>query len=321
MNKPQLVSKKSGPYLKKYITSLVLVPHRDLAYQLYHWIKQIATTSPELAPKISSLAQVLVRDGTSHLTNGIRDLHQHPPHILIGTPQAILDIYKEDPQALQLSHLSSVVVDEVDYLIETVPKKDPRKSFHKSTVKAERKLLAHPGVTRQLLDVIFSKRKETNERRRDEPGAAQHRRRNEIMDPHSPAGSPQLILSSATLRSHLNNYLFDESGWLNRDYLLKVKGTKKSLTKVDAKVAVGQESHDGLGGNGIQHSVLVVSNDGIQNIAGARAPSKTPEDENLQPINAETLFTSFANSEPANNDPQLIESEYFPLLMLDIWLI
>ncbi|KAG6818029.1 hypothetical protein H0H87_009184 [Tephrocybe sp. NHM501043] len=306
LNKPRLSSRgKSKKTVTRYITSLVLVPHRDLAYQLLHWIQRMIDVTQPL-PDISSIAQVLVRDGGHHITEGLRALRQNSPHILIGTPQAIMDVYKEDPDALQLDHLSSVVVDEVDYLIETVPSKDPNKSFFKATLKAKRKLLAHPGVTRQLLDVIFSQRKQTNALRKDEPGLVQEQRRSGLH--HYPTTEPQLILSSATLRRHLNNYLFEESGWLNRDNLLKVRGSKGDLVIQEKKKASDLYLHDGLGGTRITHSVLLVSEGGINNIAGAKPAVITPaEQEHLEPIDPQALFASSIEPEPVENDPKIVE--------------
>ncbi|KAF8078735.1 P-loop containing nucleoside triphosphate hydrolase protein [Lyophyllum atratum] len=304
LNKPRISSQERDGAKKsitRRITSLVLVPHRDLAHQLFHWIQRMASTT-QPPPDISSVAQVLVRDGATHLDEGLNTLRLTPPHILIGTPQAILDVYKKDPKAIQFSHLSSVV--------KRCPKKDPGKSFHKAAVKANRKLLAHPGVTRQLLDVIFAERKEMNERRKDEPGAIQHRRRTEMADNPNPSGLPQLILSSATLRSHLNNYLYDESGWLNKDSLLKVKGTKRPPVTHEKKESTATElyPHDGLGGTGISHSVLLVSEDGIENIAGAVALSPPDsEGDNLQPIEPADLFASSTEPEPVGNNPELTE--------------
>ncbi|KAG6862409.1 hypothetical protein C0995_011849 [Termitomyces sp. Mi166 len=305
LNKPRVSSQgKSKKSAIRHITSLVLVPHRDLAYQLLHWIEQM-TSVTEPPPLVSSIAQVLVRDGGSHLTDGLRLLRQTPPHILIGTPQAIMDVYNQDSEALQLGHLSSVVVDEVDYLIETVPKKDPNRSYYKATLKAKRKLLAHPGVTRQLLDVIYSQRKKTNAMRKDEPGIVQELRRREM---HKyPTDEPQLIFSSATLRRHLNNYLFEESGWLNRDNLLKVRGNKNALLEVKKQDSDTNPDH-GLGGTGISHSVLLVSEDGIKNIAGAKPPPiSSVEADHLHPIDPQTLFGTTAESESMETDPDMAE--------------
>ncbi|KAG6911520.1 hypothetical protein DXG01_011822 [Tephrocybe rancida] len=306
LNKQRVSSQgKTKKQVTRHITSLVLVPHRDLAYQLLHWIQRMADVT-EPPPDISTIAQVLARDGGAHITDGLRMLRQTPPHILIGTPQAIMDVYKTDPDALQLDYLSSVAVDEVDYLIETVPNKDPNRSFFKATAKAKKKLLAHPGVTRQLLDVIFAQRKQANALRKDEPGIVQERRRREFHN--YPSMGAQLILSSATLRRHLNNYLFEESGWLNRDNLLKVRGSTGAPEAQKKRKASDLYLHDGLGGTSITHSVLLVSEEGINNIDGAKpAPISPAELENLQAIDPHTLFSSSDEPEPVENDAEIVQ--------------
>jgi len=249
-------------------------------------------------PPLESLVQVLVRDGVNHLTTGLRKLRESPPHILIGTPQALFVVWQENPAVLQLSHLSSVVVDEVDYLIETIPKKDPERSFHKAFIKAKKKILAHPGVTRELLDVIYTQRKDINERRNDESSVTRHRRHSGLLDEH---GSPQLVMSSATLRSHLEHYLFSESGWLNKDNLLKVKGTMKTGV-VETTGTSDRGGTDGFEASGITHSVLLVSDTGIENVAGA-IPSRSNTEQH-QPIDAETLFANPTKSGVAEIDEE-----------------
>jgi superfamily II DNA/RNA helicase len=265
-------------------------------------------------PPLQSLAQVVVREGLSHLTTGLRNLRETPPHILIGTPQALLDIWREDPKALQLSHLSSVVVDEVDYLIETLPKKDPNRSFRKAVIKASKKLQAHPGVTRELLDVIYAQRKELNEMRQDEPGATLHRRRTGLVEQRGDSPSPQLIMSSATLRSHLNNYLYEESGWLNKDNLLKVKGTTAGTQQLG-----DQNKNNALRASGILHSVLLVSDTGIENVSGA--VPHTSDTEEHQRIDAETLFAHPTNSEAIELDKHLVESKFSLCVVSSLQLI
>jgi hypothetical protein len=305
LNKPQLSSQETsgGKYgEKRSITSLVVVPHRDLAYQLSHWIQRMAAAA-EVPPPFASLVQVVVRDGLFHLTTGLRNLRETPPHILIGTPQALFDIWKEDPNSLQLSRLSCVVVDEVDYLIETLPKKDPNKSFRKAAIRASKKLQAHPGVTRELLDAIYAQRKKMNESRHDEPGATQYRRRIGLTEQRVDSPSPQLIMSSATLRSHLHSYLYEESGWLNRDNLIKVKGA------IAGTKSLGDRSEsNGLGTNNVLHSVLLVSDAGIENIAGA-VPHHS-DAERHQSIDAETLFAHPTTPETMEIDEHLVESKF-----------
>lgn len=313
------------------ITSLVIVPHRDLAYQLLHWIHRM-TASPKVlsVPPISSIAQVLVRDGATLLPTQISALHAQPPHILIGTPQILLDVYNEDRDALQLGTLSTVVVDEVDYLIESVPRKPSQKMMEK----ARKKLDRHPSATRQLLDVIYAARVQEHKNRSDDSERLQHLK-NTIPQPHS----PQLIMSSATLRNHLKIYLFNESGWLRTDKLQKITGPRlkdsrrlpfdgewvqgvqpqtdiggKDMHPSGSEVAEKSE-RDGLGGTDISHSVLVVSRTGeIKNIAGAvrveEVSAPAPAATEDQAITPQGLFSSPEEPDikPATHD-RLAESE------------
>lgn len=311
LNKPRTVLKGTKTQNADNITSLVIVPHRDLAYQLFHWIQKVVNVSNTPQP-LSSVVQVLVRDGGSHLGVGLSTLKEQPPHILIGTPQALVDIHRSDSQALQLSTLSSVVVDEVDYLVETVPRKDPRKSFYKATKKAEQKIKAHPGATRQLLDIIFARRKELNERRRDEPGLLQQRRRANILDGSMQRlGAPQLILLSATLRTHLKNYLFDESGWLDKDNVLKVAGNK--VKRNGRRSSVSHQNDDGA--KATQHSVILVSEHDIRNVSGAIPPTEDSSEGEAsgQSVSPEEVF---GLQDDGDMDGKVSESECFEFSIL-----
>ncbi|KAF5323352.1 hypothetical protein D9611_005800 [Ephemerocybe angulata] len=273
LNKPRLVSRDAhkNNETQRHITSLVLVPHRELAFQLLHWIERMVNAG-EQAPPLSMIAQVLVRDDKMHLGQGLETLRAETPHVLIGTPQAILDVYQHEPELLQLRSLSSVVVDEVDYLIETVSRKDPNKSFKRATEKAKRKLLTHPGPTRQLLDVIYDSRKEVNEKRIDEPGMEIAKRRSGLSSANSMPPSPQLVLSSATLRTHLKNFVYDESGWLDKDNVAKVSG--RATKAVEGERVRGPEKE--AVNASIQHSVLLVSDERVRNIPGAVTVESLP---------------------------------------------
>jgi hypothetical protein len=157
------------------------------------------------------------------------------PHILIGTPQVLLENYNH----LKLHKLDCVVVDEVDYLIETVPNSPDKYKMEK----LKKKIQKHPGPTRELLNLVLAPRMKV-------PGGEK---------PLS--HKPQLVLSSATLRSHLNRFLFQESGWLMRGHqnLLKVRGG-------------GDPTMPMHGSTKVSHSVLVVLQNGeIKNTEGSVA--------------------------------------------------
>ncbi|KAJ2921552.1 hypothetical protein H1R20_g15544, partial [Candolleomyces eurysporus] len=316
LNKPRLVSKDERRQKKRHITSLVIVPHRELAYQLLHWIERMVNAG-EHAPPLSSIAQVLVRDGRMHLGTGLQTLQKESPHVLIGTPQAIMDVYEAHPKVLQLDTLSSVVVDEVDYLIETLARKDPGKSFKKAIEKAKKKLQAHPGSTRQLLDVIYARRREVNARRQDEPGLEIARRRNGQPNSTPMPPSPQLVVSSATLRTHLRNYLYEESGWLDKDNVVKISGT-------GAKPAEEVQANDGTRKEGqnasVEHSVLLVSEQRVRNIPGSATGASSVPSLGEEAVNGETGACKSVN-EADDIDPGLIQkysttaSPYNPSMM------
>ncbi|KIM47903.1 hypothetical protein M413DRAFT_22484 [Hebeloma cylindrosporum] len=211
LNTPRVVVHEGGKS-RRVVTTLFIVPHRDLAYQLVEWIERLASAFGT-SGGLSSIVQVVVRGSNKTLGTTIEEIKETPPHILIGTPQGLLEIYREDEDALQLWTLSTVVVDEVDYLVETAARKEAGKSFHKAYEKAVRKVQLHPGPTREILDVIYGKEEERKER-------------------------AQLIMTSATLRVHLKDYLFEESGWLDADNLVKIVGGKTEAKEVTHSILI-----------------------------------------------------------------------------------
>jgi superfamily II DNA/RNA helicase len=121
---------------KHLITSLLIVPHAQLAWQLFHWVRRIATATGTV-PSLPLVCQVLVRDSVLPTLSQIESLRKEPPHILIATPTAILDVYNEDLDALHLETLSTVVVDDADYMIPTVARNSRRTENMKKIAKAK----------------------------------------------------------------------------------------------------------------------------------------------------------------------------------------
>lgn len=250
---------------KRVITSLFIVPHRDLAYQLQHWIERIVSKLGS-SPPLASIVQVLVRGTDRSISQSIKELQETPPHILICTPQAFLEVYKEESgkgkEALRVDTLSCVVVDEVDYLVRTAARKDPNKSFKKAYEKALKKIQMHPGPTREVLDEIYKRRIELSQNPYD-PEESESGSWNSVEewrnDIEAEEEIPQLVLSSATLRVHLKNYLFEESGWLNPYNLAKIVANHGVLGPLRKRTAV----------ENIRHSILVVSDTGVRNVEGA----------------------------------------------------
>ncbi|KAG7099122.1 hypothetical protein E1B28_000995 [Marasmius oreades] len=246
LNKPRLTY---SDYDVPSITTIFLVPHRDLAFQIRHWIQKITECSSTTPPRLDQVAQVLVRDGQMHLQSGLEQLLKTPPHVLIATPASLLEVLQKQDDIIDFSRVSAVVVDEVDDLIETIP--DTKTAL---VEKIRKRIARHPGPTRQLLDIIYSKRKRFTAKNREE-----------FVD--EPYQTPQLILSSATIRRHLKEYFFGESGIVKGD-VVKVRGTVLPL-HVKEMLATSVLHTD------ISHHVLVVSDKTIENLAGAaEAPDR-----------------------------------------------
>lgn len=252
----------------------MIVPHSNLAHQYLYWIQRIAEASAirdGVTPDVEWIVQYLTRDGQQHLTLGVKKLHQTKPHILVSTPQAMLDLYKQDPDLVPLQYLSTVVVDEVDYLVETVPKKDPERSWKGSYEKAVKKLHKHPGPTRELLDFIYVARKEVNRQRQEEWQSGRERYHKGGFAGSGDMPGPQLVLSSATLRMHLSNYLYEESGWLNRYSITKIKNTGSRPLKKGEEMDKWEEERvrEAAKSGRVKHCVIEVSDTEIRNVKGA----------------------------------------------------
>lgn len=262
LSKPRIVIHETDGSTRRAITALIVVPHKDLALQLHHWIERLVSAMRP-APVPTSIVQVLVRGADRPLDSALAALRATPPHVLVCTPQALQEAVRVDRAALQLDTLRAVAVDEVDYLIETVARKEVGKSFQRAFEKAVRKVARHPGPTREILDAIYAPRRvlaqrpyvpeEDNAGRWDSVEEWRSEKERE-------AGLPQLILSSATLRVHLKDYLFGESGWLNPYNVVKVMGdtsnAKRNGWNADRRIL---------------HSVVIASDTEIRNIDGAVA--------------------------------------------------
>jgi hypothetical protein len=246
------------------------------------------------------IVQRLVRENQQHLSLGMMKLHRTKPHILISTPQAMLDLYARDPDIIRVEHLSTVVVDEVDYLIETVPRKDPERSWSGSYNKAVKKIQKHPGHTRELLDMIYVARKEMNGRNQewewDDKNDRPYRKGAFVGSGSMPG--PQLIVSSATLRTHLSNYLYEESGWVNRGNVIKVKNTGSRPVSRGGGAQEEEERRvrEAAKSGRVKHCVLEVSGTEIRNVEGAVTVDEG--DSVTVELEAQKIFSAAAGDRP-----------------------
>jgi hypothetical protein len=236
------------------LASMLLVPHRDLAYQFMHWIECITATIHN--PHHWTPAQIIVR-GQEEPSSHASRLRENPPSILIGTPQAILDVFREDEHAIDFKGLSTVVIDEVDSIIDFIPPS----AFKDKKKKLAAKIRRHPSAGKLLLDRIYSPRVQPD-------GSAAIDR------------CPQLVVCSATLPIGLRQQLY-HNGWFQ-------KGAD-SVVKVRSELPAGETPKPGkkttasdvtLDAEVVEHCALIFAEDGsVRDVGGAVEPTSSPESE------------------------------------------
>lgn len=89
---------------------MVVVPTRELAFQVHDLLRQIVPTKPNKKGNAFHLSRLTGVVRHRHLT----DLRVFPPHVVVGTPQTLAHAIEEG--AISKSHLRYIVFDEVDHL-------------------------------------------------------------------------------------------------------------------------------------------------------------------------------------------------------------
>lgn len=215
--------------------------------------------------------QVLLRGADSPVAKQVQGLRAKPPHIVIGTPQAILEGLQLENDPLPLQHLSTVVVDEADSLIEYLP----RMTDKYERLKFERQLKRHPAPTRQILNYIYPVlHAPTNTDKKTEFWSNQHVHPGKTRSPVQQR--PQLVMSSATLKSAFRTAVMANGGWFSS------AEHRVSIITPSAGPEDDVESvRSVFGGSKLVHSALVAYDDGrIENVASAVDGPADAEDIN-----------------------------------------
>ncbi|KAG8931389.1 sedoheptulose-7-phosphate:D-glyceraldehyde-3- phosphate transaldolase [Tulasnella sp. 417] len=253
-------------------TQLIIVPHRELAYQYQHWLQILTSSSPELK---DYGIQLCIRGDPNHplprhLLLGtpealLRSSKTVRPSIVVATPSALVELLQSSKaertrDGLPLNHLalniSTVLVDEVDAMLALPPKDASKKDLTAWN--------RHIPPVIQILDGIYGKRK-GNDGYDDERGGAVG------LKPR-----PQLILASATLNAHVRGYVFTQTNWLKRpseerqgrsvrenDLVARLEYAGAPLASVAADAtANSSEAANALEGGLVRHSCVVVSETG-----------------------------------------------------------
>lgn len=224
---------------------------------MLHWITSILQQSGSKSPSLNVLAQLVTKGGEETAARQATRLRESPPHILIGTPQALLDIYEADSEALQLDALSAVYVDEVDYLLD-VPPPYTRPRF---VAKAWRNFKKHPSAARNFLEILLPMRKPyatplgEDKSDDDEPSSSQGHAKQE------PDVRPlQVIMSSATVHANLTEQLIS-AHWLDGD-CQQISG--KQIAKVNAHM-IDESALENAEAGVLHHAIVVPASGEMKN--------------------------------------------------------
>ncbi|KAI0307913.1 P-loop containing nucleoside triphosphate hydrolase protein [Multifurca ochricompacta] len=262
--------------------SLLLVPHRDLAYQYMHWIERIAAT-PDGLRYSTPVAQVIVR-GSDEPSVHISRLRENPSNILIGTPQAILDVFQEDEHAINITNFRTIVIDEVDSIIDFIP----ADAYKARKQQLAAKMRRHPSAGKLLLDRIYTHR----------VGPVKSAIAN---------GSPQLVACSATLQKGLRQQFY-QNGWFRKGSGAIVKvwseasAGKSRATETDGACAVPGEA--------VQHYALVFSEDGsVKDVHGVIEPKRQSQSDE-EDAHGGRMMETWTDSELGVGELPEISSEF-----------
>ncbi|CAE6422042.1 unnamed protein product [Rhizoctonia solani] len=170
-----LIPEISRPHVG--ITTLYVVPHRDLAYQIESWCQKLVIAQPSTSIDPSSVVRVIARPNTTEQTfAGIR---KNPPRILVSTPGALIDAMQIGGLRLE-NTLRRIVIDEVDAVMK-IPLR-----YHQVQLRNR-----HTPEVAQVIDNLL--RLMWEDRR----------------------PKPQMVTMSATLKTHVRSWLFKQKGWMS----------------------------------------------------------------------------------------------------------
>jgi len=196
-----------------------------------------------------------------------------------------LDVLREDEHAIDFTGLGTVVVDEVDYIIDFIPA-DASKDRKK---KVAAKIRRHPSPGKLLLDRIYSPRVQPD--------------RYAAVD-----SCPQLVVCSATLPTGLRQQLY-RSSWFKKGVVVKVRSELPAgKTWKSEKDAAAPDVT--LGAEVVEHCALIFSEDGsIKDVGGGVEPKRSPESEDSTHGEEVQTWTDPQDSDLPNIHAQPTEGE------------
>ncbi|CAG8442774.1 6488_t:CDS:1 [Acaulospora colombiana] len=128
------------------ITSLLVVPSRELAYQIENWMRVLLS---DTGLPLKSIIQVVARTDPMDESRQLDDLESVPPHILVGTATRLHDL--ANAGHLSFGRLKTLVLDEADHLLR-LPSKH-------ATLKKLQNRQIHPKPAELLTQHVFDQAK------------------------------------------------------------------------------------------------------------------------------------------------------------------
>ncbi|RIB02409.1 P-loop containing nucleoside triphosphate hydrolase protein [Gigaspora rosea] len=141
-SRKQKVLASHSPIKKPCITSILVVPSRELGFQIENWIHMLLIDS---GLPLKSIIQVVAKTSQQDENRQLDDLKNTPPHILVGTATRLSDLVAEG--LLTFSNLKTLALDEADHLLRLPTKHAPLKRIQNR--------LIHPKPTELLTQKIF----------------------------------------------------------------------------------------------------------------------------------------------------------------------
>ncbi|KAG8725864.1 hypothetical protein FRC11_001301, partial [Ceratobasidium sp. 423] len=188
------------------ITTLYIVPHRDLAYQIESWCQKLVAAQPSTSIDPSTVVRVIARPNTTHQT--FADIRKNPPRILISTPGALIDAMQIGGLRLETT-LRRIVIDEVDAVMK-IPLR-----YHKVQLRNR-----HTPEVAQAVDKLL--RLMWEDRR----------------------PKPQMVMMSATLKIHVRSWLFKQKGWM-AERVVRLHGIQEKLESGESELSA-QVTHSAV---------------------------------------------------------------------------
>nr|CAG8538160.1 1875_t:CDS:2 [Entrophospora candida] len=174
------------------ITSIFMVPSRELAYQIESWIYQLL--GHENLPMNLIVQTVVKSTDVEEEIAQLKLLKEKKPHILVCTATRLHDIMNMEDYLIDFQGVKTIVLDEADHLIRLPGKHAP--------IKKIRSRINHPKPAELIMKKLFS-----------------------LLDNEvSSENKPQVIVSSATINHALKHY-FTENKYVTKPEDININQT------------------------------------------------------------------------------------------------